>query len=45
MHPAMETNGESGNHFTMPPYFEAHTATALYEFTAVTDDVPPISHA
>jgi hypothetical protein len=45
MHLAIETNGESRNHFTMPRYFEAYTVTALYEFTAVTDDAPPISHA
>ena len=32
MHLAMETNGESGNHFTTPQYFEAYTAPALYEF-------------
>jgi hypothetical protein len=42
MHLAIETNGESGNRFTAPRYFEAHTATALYEFAAVTDDTPPM---
>lgn len=45
MHTAIETNGESGNYFSVPRYIEAHTVTALYEFTAVTDDAPPTSHA
>ncbi len=45
VHLSIETHDESGNRFTMPRYFEAHAATALYEFTAVTDDAPPISHA
>jgi hypothetical protein len=42
IHLAIETNDESGNYFTAPRYFEAHATTALYEFTAVTDDAPPM---
>jgi hypothetical protein len=42
MHPAIETNGEGGNHFSVSRYIEAHTVTALYEFTTVTDDTPPM---
>jgi len=47
MHLAMETNDESRNHFSAPRYIETHTVTAIYEFTAVTDDTPPMrcSHA
>jgi hypothetical protein len=40
MHPAIETNGEGGNYFSVPRYIEAYTATTLYDLTAVTDDSP-----